>query len=190
MEDIEDIGYAVRVKKPIGVVFGENSAPYDGLRVDEIEDGSEGERVGIQYGDQLLAVNGDICIGDDFDTAMGLLRNAPKDMELLMYKGPAKNLYKILTNRNVQLDAREEDMPVMDENYESPVKVDVSQQKEFSLGKAFSRLAGGGDETSSAEEKKQSVGAGNKKKSGGGLFGIFNQETIQLEGEEASGTGK
>ena len=189
MEDIEDIGYAVRVKKPIGVVFGENPAPYEGLRVDEIENGSEGERVGMQFGDQLLAVNGDICIGDDFNTAMGLLQNAPTDMELLMYKGPAKNLYKILTNRNVQLDAREEDMPVMDENYESPVKVDVSQQKEFSLGKAFSRLTGGGDETTPTEEKKEPVGTG-KKKSGGGLFGLFSQETIQLDGDEASGTGK
>jgi hypothetical protein len=190
MEDIEDIGYTVKVQKPLGVVFGENQAPYDGLRAEEIEEASEGERVGIKFGDQLLAVNGDICIGNGFDSAMSLLRNSPNEMELLLYNGPAKNLYKILTNRNVELESDDdEELPVMDENYESPVQVDVTEQRGFDFGKAVSMLTGGGDDGETKKEQKEGAASssGGKK---GGLFGMFSQETIQLEGEDATGTGK
>lgn len=185
IEDFEDIGYTVKVKKPLGVVFEENSQPYGGLRVVDIEIGSEGGRVGMKYGDQLLAVNGEICIGDDFDTAMGLMKKSPDNMELLLFKGPPKNLYKILTNRNIDLEGEEDEgVVLMDENYESPVKVEVQEDQGWDLNKAISKITAGGNKNGEKNQKEPS------KKQGGGLFGMFSQETIQLDGDDASGTGK
>merc|ERR1719253_1530217 len=97
--DVEDVGYSATVQKPIGVIFGENKEPYGGLRVDEVELGTEGSRVGLRVGDQLLAVNGDLVIGDSFDGAMSLLQSAPKRVKLLMYRGNVASLYTILNNR-------------------------------------------------------------------------------------------
>lgn len=193
IDDIEDIGYYTMVKKPLGVVFGENPQPYSGLRVDDVE-GAEGGSAGLlRVGDQLLAIDGEVTIGTSFDSCMAYLTASPSSMELLMYRGSVRDLYTILNNRNIEDDEADTDnvAVVMDENYESPVRIEVKEDKGINLGRVFTRLTGGDpdskpaaadtSDTSAAAPKKE------KKKGGGGLFGMFG-ESIQLEGED--GTGK
>lgn len=183
MDDLEEIGYAVSVKKPLGVVFGENDAPYNGLVVDDVEPGLNGGAAGIKVGDQLLAVNGQVVLGGDFDSTMDLLVVAD-DLDLMLYKGPVGSLFTILNNRNLSPEALEDDQDteevVMDENYESPVQINVEdfEDKPLSAGdfvKAFKKV------TASADKKEK------KEKKKGGIFGgMFGAEAIQLDGDDAN----
>lgn len=193
LSDIEDIGYYASVKKPLGVVFGENNEPYLGLRVDDIEMGSEGEMAGLRVGDQLLAVNSDVAIGDSFDSAMSLLQSAPTKMELLFYRGSVRDLYRILDKRGIEINSNAGDgseAVIMDENYESPVRVEVKEDQGFDVMKAFSRLAGGGGDRKESKGTSEPIEEKKEAKKGGGIFGMFSQETIQLEGDDATGTGR
>lgn len=185
IDDIEDVGYYTSVQKPLGVVFGENAEPYLGLKVDDIELGSSGSSSGLRVGDQLMAVNGEVLIGGSFDACMATLQASPAKMKLLMYRGNVKNLYTIIDNRNLDIvdDDDGSEAVVMDENYESPVRIEVKEPEKLDLMKVFNKLT----------EKKESPAATpapkkEPKKSGGGLFGMFG-ESVQLEGDDASGTG-
>lgn len=186
VEDIEDVGYYTSVQKPLGVVFGENAEPYSGLRVDDIEMGSQGMSSGLRVGDQLLAVNGQVMIGGSFDACMGVLQASPAKMKLLMFRGNVRDLYTIIDNRNLDNDDDDgggSEAVIMDENYESPVRIEVKEPEKLDLMKVFNKLTAKRDPPETPAPKLEA------KKSGGGLFGMFG-ESIQLDGDEASGTGR
>eukprot|EP00542_Grammatophora_oceanica_P013599 CAMPEP_0194047546 /NCGR_PEP_ID=MMETSP0009_2-20130614/25030_1 /TAXON_ID=210454 /ORGANISM="Grammatophora oceanica, Strain CCMP 410" /LENGTH=264 /DNA_ID=CAMNT_0038693203 /DNA_START=8 /DNA_END=802 /DNA_ORIENTATION=+ len=196
------IGYSATVPKPLGVVFGENEAPFSGLALDDVEPGLNGGKAGLRTGDQLLAVNGENVVGQDFDTVMEKLRSAEGTLDLTMFRGNVKSLYVILDNMGSAMDGTSEaegdvsDEPVvLDENYETPVVIDVSEfeDKPLSLGDVFKAAKKVGQMlTEETEEEKAAAEARkkqqNEKKSGGFLGGLFGGgETIQLDGDEASG---
>jgi S1-C subfamily serine protease len=85
--------YEVAVPKPLGVIFGENSEPYLGLVVDDISEGMNGGKAGLRAGDQLIAVNGKVILGTDFDAAMSRLTDdSTSVLDLVMYRGPVRQM--------------------------------------------------------------------------------------------------
>jgi hypothetical protein len=183
---VAEVGYGVSLQKPLGVVFGENPDPYFGLVVDDVSEGLNGGMAGLRIGDQLLSINGEVVIGDDFDTIMGTLQSAPSKLDLVMYRGSVASVYTILSNRIDEDDAvrddDEGDEPViMDENYETPVIMEVREQKPLSIGDVFKAMGKVGkmltEDTTPPELKKE-------KKKAGGFFGMGG-ESIQLDGDAA-----
>ena len=79
----------------------------------------------------------------------------------------------------------------MDEDYESPVKVEVKEQKPWTAGEVFSVMGKLGkalledDAPPPQEVTEQPEGEAPKKKGGGGFFGI-GAEAIQLDGDDAT----
>lgn len=182
LETVADIGYIVQVEKPLGVVFGENRAPFNGLSIDVVQEESNGATAGLRTGDQLMAVNGKSVIGSDFDKAMTLLKDAASPVELQLYRGTLQSLFTIVLNRRgddyvpeEESEVEEEgEQVVFDETYESPV---IMSAEEF------------GDDTISvskvAKETAESIGTIFSPKTIGGFFGqMFSQETIQLEDKD------
>jgi PDZ domain len=188
LDTVSDIGYIVTIEKPVGVVFGENRAPFKGLSIDNVESESNGDKAGLKVGDQLMAVNNKSVIGYDFDRALSLIKDAPSPVELQLYRGTIKSLFTIVVNRrsdDYNPDAEEEDEfeeegvvsdddIVFDENYESPV---IMSAEDF------------GDDTISisgvATDAAKSIGNIFSPQTIGGFFGkMFPQETIQLEDKD------
>lgn len=173
LENLEDIGYRATIAKPLGVVFGENRAPFSGLSVDEVSDGLNGDSSGMRIGDQLLAVNGQSVIGAAFDSAMTLLRNAESPMELRLYRGTISSLFTIVMNRRGEdfftADENDDiDEVIFDETYESPVVVSLDDYV--------------GDEDSNFSISELAGGAA---KNIGTMFsGMFSKETIQLDDKD------
>ena len=188
--------YEVTVKKPLGVVFGENPDPYYGLVVDDVAEGQNGGIAGLKVGDQLLAINENVVVGKSFDNTMDMLVEADESLNLVLFRGPVSQLFTILSNQLEEgvsyFDDDEEDdednAPViMDENYESPVKVEVKEQKPLTPGdfvKAFGKVASMAGEALKPDENAPPPAE--KKK--GGWFGFG--ETVQLDGAEALGYRK
>lgn len=182
MDTISDIGYTASVAKPLGVVFGENRAPFSGLSVDDVEDGMNGGVAGLKIGDQLLAVNGESLIGKDFDTAMTKLKDTPSPMELKLYRGSVSSLFTIVSNRRgadfVEEEGDDEtEEIVFDENYESPVVMSAEDFGDDTI--SVSALAG-----DAAKSIGNIFGGGGGDKKGGFFGGMFSQETIQLEDKD------
>jgi hypothetical protein len=183
-EDLEEIGYKASVARPLGVIFGENPAPYGGLVVDDVALGLNGGAAGLKIGDQLIAINGDVVIGGDFDDTMDVLRDA-EILDLMLFRGPAKLLYQILDNQDTQPEEEDEDEDegvMFDENYESPVTVPIPE--DYDDGP----LTAG--DVMNAFKKVTSGKGGDKKEEGekkGGFFsGMFSKETVQLDGDDAN----
>ena len=187
-KQIQRIGYYKEVNKPLGIVFGENDPPFNGLTILEVMEGGNGEAAGMQVGHQLLSVNGKSVVGDDFDTAMDLLREGKDPLDIQLYEGTVRQLFTIL--KNVESDDDDEDEEeyeepiVMDENYVSPVVVpDDDEEEPLSAGEIFGALKNMGSKMLEKQPEKENT---NTKKKGGGLFGMFQQESIQLDGDDAS----
>mmetsp|Transcript_28622 Transcript_28622/g.77508 ORF Transcript_28622/g.77508 Transcript_28622/m.77508 type:complete len:258 (-) Transcript_28622:42-815(-) len=190
--------YEVTVPKPMGVIFGENPDPYLGLVVDDVSEGMNGGRAGLRVGDQLLAINEQVVIGRDFDTVMEKLQEQPKNLNLVLYRGPVGQLFTVLSNQLGEGqslyddgdDYNEDDSEeiIMDENYETPVRIEVKEQKPLTPGdfvKAFGKLGSMlGETLTSSPDQNSDVPPPPKKKSG--FFGI-GAEAVQLEGEDAQG---
>lgn len=194
-ENLQEIGFSASVNKPLGVVFGENKFPLLGLVVDDVEPGLNGGAAGLREGDQLLAVNGVSTVGGDFDSVMSTLRDSPDPMELLIFRGSAGDLYgitEILTEKYVG-NLEEEEEIVMDENYESPVQIEVTEvedEEPLTVGEVFGALGklAGNAIKDATENKAEASGENQGEKKGlfGGLFGGGGGgETIQLEGNDA-----
>lgn len=185
--------YEVSIPKPLGVVFGENPDPYFGLVVDDVSEGLNGAKAGMRVGDQLMAVNENVVVGKDFDNVMGLLQEEPATLRLIMYRGPVTQLYTVLLNslgedESIYEDEEdyEEEVVIMDENYESPVRVEVKEEKPLTAGdvfKAFGKMGKMLGETLAADPNE---GATPPPKKNTGFFGIGG-ETVQLDGQEARG---
>ena len=185
--------YEVSVPKPLGVVFGENPDPYFGLVVDDVAEGLNGGKAGMRVGDQLMAVNENVAVGKDFDDVMGLLQDEPATLSLIMYRGPVTQLYTVLSNSLGEdesiyedEDDYEEEVVIMDENYESPVRIEVKEEKPLTAGdvfKAFGKMGQMLGETLAADPNE---GAAPPPKKNTGFFGIGG-DTVQLDGKEARG---
>mmetsp|Transcript_6111 Transcript_6111/g.8792 ORF Transcript_6111/g.8792 Transcript_6111/m.8792 type:complete len:86 (-) Transcript_6111:208-465(-) len=78
----------------------------------------------------------------------------------------------------------------MDENYESPVKVNVEdyEDKPISIGDIFKAVKKVGEIlTEKDDDPAPAPAPAQKTEKSGGIFGFFQQETIQLDGDEAAG---
>jgi hypothetical protein len=202
----DDFGYTVQVERPLGVVFGENTAPYYGLVVDDVEPERNGEAAGLAVGDQLLAVNGVVVIGRELDAVLPLLTTSTTNtLQLQLYRGTIKRVYVLLRELNAfdpadddGNESNESDRIVMDESYESPVKVDVSayqQQEEdpITVGdifKVFQKVLVGGTTKPTGDDKKttdDTPSATTPQTKKGMLATFFPPagETIQLDGDDA-----
>ena len=183
--------YEVAIPKPLGVVFGENPDPFFGLVVDDVAEGLNGGIAGLRVGDQLMAVNENVVVGKDFDDVMGLLQNEPTTLRLIMYRGPVSQLFTVISNQLQEGEAmyddeeeEEEEEVIMDENYESPVRIEVKEEKPLTAGdvfKAVGKLGSMFAETMTAdpnEGKDPSSPPPPKKNTG--FFGIGG-ETVQLD---------
>jgi hypothetical protein len=195
-EDVADVGYGVTVQKPMGVIFGENREPYFGLVVDDIAEGLNGGKAGLRVGDQLLAVNGKVVVGKDFDSVMDLLAgSSSSQLDLILYRGPVSQLFTILSNRVGEDEAvvDDEDLGdepvIMDENYVSPVVIEVKEQKPLTPGDFLKALVkvgsmltveSGDDDDDDDTTQKQAP----PKKKNTGFFGIGG-EAIFLDGDDA-----
>ena len=198
-DEITEVGYAVSVEKPLGVVFGENPEPYRGLVVDKVEKELNGGQAGLRVGDQLLAINGEVVIGGDFDGTMDLLINAPSSLYLELYRGSVKQLYIILKNMREAAgepeDEEDEGDIVMDESYESPVQIDVSGYREdkerdesLTPGDFLNAMKKAGSKILEKREDDQPPASKKEEKKGGFFGGMFSPgETIQLDGDDAKG---
>lgn len=186
MNQLADVTFTVSVKKPMGIIFGENPRPILGLVVDDVSPGLNGGAAGLRDGDQLVAVNGQVAVGRDFDAVMSLLQqdNSPF-LKLTMFRGSATDLYTILQSRlggggELQdlFEPPEEDVVVIDENYEAPrVVFENAQEKPLTVGSVLNIF-----KTAGSNKKEED---GGKKKQG--MFGgMFGGETIQLDGNDAS----
>jgi hypothetical protein len=181
-----DVGFSVSISKPLGVVFGENREPYCGLQIDDISEGTNGGKAGLCVGDQLLAVDGKVVVGKDFDSVMGELIGGPADLDLVFYRGNVKSLYMDL--ENVQGDSiyeeeeeEESEAVIMDENYESPFRVEVTEQKPLSIGDFFKA----GKKLTEMLMEPEPGAAPKKEKKNNGFFGIGG-ESVQLDGDDAN----
>jgi PDZ domain len=180
LDTLSDIGYVVEVEKPMGVVFGENRAPFGGLSIDSVEEGTNGATAGLRVGDQLMAVNGKSVIGADFDNSMSLLKDSPSPLALQVYRGTIKSLFTIVLNRRGDEFVPEEeesevtDEVVFDENYESPVIMSAEEFVDDTI--SVSQVA---------SDAAKNIGNVFSPTTIGGFFGkMFPQETIQLEDKD------
>jgi len=137
-------------------------------------------------------------IGKDFDFTMDKLQEQPGKLNLILYRGPVTQLFTVLSNQLEDGQSMydeddygdEESEPViMDENYESPVRVEIKEQKPLTPGdfvKAFGKLGSmlGETLTSSPEPQDPDAPPAPKKKTG--FFGI-GAESVQLDGVDAQG---
>ena len=187
--------YEVSIPKPLGVVFGENPDPFFGLVVDDVSEGMNGGKAGLRIGDQLMAVNENVVVGKEFDGVMDLLQSEPSTLRLIMYRGPVRQLYTVLSNQfgdddsmyeDEEEEYEEEEEVIMDENYESPVKVEVKEEKPLTAGDVFKVIGKLGSmlgETMAADPNEGNAPAPKKST---GFFGIGG-ETVQLDGNDARG---
>lgn len=187
-ENLSSVGYFVSVDKPLGVVFSDNEDPYFGLVVDELDPDMNGAKAGLRKGDQLVAVNDESVVGEEFEYVMDFLKTSSGTLELQLYRGTVATLYTMLENMNAFQDEDEEQEIIMDENYETSVYVNVEdyEEKPISAGDVFNALKNIGSKLTEKDESYTPDKEEKKEKKG--LFGgMFSQETIQLEGDDAKG---
>jgi hypothetical protein len=183
-----EVGYNTQCPKPLGIVFGENPDPYFGLVVEDVAEGQNGGRAGLRVGDQLMAINGEVVVGKDFDSVMNAFQLSSGTLDLVLFRGPVASMYTILANQMgedefVRDDDEGDEEIVMDENYESPVVIEVKEKKSLSPADFFKAAAKVGkllleDDTTPPGVKKE-------KKKNQGFFGI-GAEAIQLDGNDAN----
>jgi len=192
IDECEDVGFSVSVSKPLGVVFGENPNPYFGVGIDDVAEGLNGGMAGHRVGDQLLAVNGKVAVGKDFDSILEMLQDAPTNLDLVLYRGTVSMVFDILSNRMgeddvavAEIDGDDEDYSepaILDDDYEPPV-IEFEEEKPLTAGDVFRAFGKLGSMVLSSDEEKPKP----EKKKNTGFFGIGG-ETIQLDGDDAAGT--
>jgi len=189
--------------KPLGIIFGENANPYFGVVIEDVAEGRNGSLAGLRMGDQLMSINGKVVVGKDFDSIMEQFQYASSSepMELILFRGPVSMMYTILSNQvggDVQNDDDDEDAEndddgdeevIMDENYESPVVIEVKEKKALTPGDFFKAAVKVGkmfmEDTATTTPGSTTKEAGKEPKKKQGFFGI-GAESIQLEGNDAN----
>jgi len=88
--------FSVELPKPMGIAFVENEGECGGVYIDEVlSEGSAASAASpLQRGDQLVGVDVTPVIGNDFDTALDVIKAASGDMtKLTFFRGPTAFLY-------------------------------------------------------------------------------------------------
>ncbi|KAL1508132.1 hypothetical protein AB1Y20_007720 [Prymnesium parvum] len=87
---------SLELSKPMGIAFIENEGDCGGICVEGVlEEGSaSSSSVPLQEGDQLVAVNSVLVLGNDFDSALDTIKNTEGEtVKLTFFRGPTSFLY-------------------------------------------------------------------------------------------------
>merc|ERR1711957_95151 len=135
----------------------------------------------------------------EFGSVMDRLQDGPSTLSLVMYRGSADSLFAVLDNQlgegETLYDDDDDDddfdaQPVvMDENYESPLVIEVKEEAPLDYAKGFRKLGGMLLETLTSGPDDGATDAPPPPKKKTGFFGIGG-ETVQLEGDVADGTSR
>jgi len=82
--------------KPMGIAFVENAGNDLGLVVDEVlpTGSAAASATPVLPGDQLVAVDGDLVLGAEFDAGLDKIKASPGDtVSLVFFRGPTAFLY-------------------------------------------------------------------------------------------------
>merc|ERR1719424_1980449 len=88
--------FTVALTKPMGIAFVENAGDCKGLVVEEVMDtgSAAASEKSIISGDQLVAVDTTLVLGNDFDTGLGAIKSSSGDtVKLVFFRGPTNFLY-------------------------------------------------------------------------------------------------
>ena len=86
----------IELSKPMGIAFVENEGECGGIYVDDLlPDGSAASATpALARRDQLVAVDSQLVLGQDFDTALGAIQNSGgQTTKLVFFRGPTSFLY-------------------------------------------------------------------------------------------------
>jgi hypothetical protein len=86
---------AVKITKPMGIVFEENDLKYGGIYIQSMKaEGAASKTNALREGDQLVAVDATKVSGLPFDEALGTITAATSEpTKLVFFRGSAKQLY-------------------------------------------------------------------------------------------------
>lgn len=86
---------AVKLTKPMGIVFEENDQDFGGIYVQSLKEDGPAAKCGfVKEGDQLVAVNTVKVSSMPFDDALGaIVESEGESTTLVMFRGSAKQLY-------------------------------------------------------------------------------------------------
>ncbi len=77
------------LSKPMGIAFVENEGGCGGVYVDEVLTEGSATDSGLRRGDQLVAVDGTLMLGCDFDVALDSIKGSSADAtKLVFFRGP------------------------------------------------------------------------------------------------------
>lgn len=88
--------FSVELSKPMGIAFVENDGECGGVYIDEVlsEGSAASATAPLQRGDQLVGVDATPVIGNDFDTALDVIKGTSGDTtKLTFFRGPTAFLY-------------------------------------------------------------------------------------------------
>jgi len=88
--------FSVSLTKPMGLAFIENEGGSGGVYVDEVLAEGSAASCGtkMEKGDQLVGVDASIVAGNDFDTALDVIKGTAGDTtKLTFFRGPVAFLY-------------------------------------------------------------------------------------------------
>jgi len=96
VDSMDEANYVVaKLPKPMGIVFEENDPSSGGVFVASLADGGAALRdATLKPGDQLVAVGGVLCKGQDFDTCLSHIQSSTADAtKLVFFRGGPASLY-------------------------------------------------------------------------------------------------
>ena len=87
--------FTVSLAKPMGIAFVENVGDCNGLVVDEVlpTGSAAASEKAIASGDQLVAVDTTLVLGNDFDTGLEAIKASGETTKLVFFRGPTMFLY-------------------------------------------------------------------------------------------------
>lgn len=96
VDSMDEANYVVaKLPKPMGIVFEENDPSSGGVFVASLADGGAAmQDATLKPGDQLVAVGGVLCKGQDFDTCLAHVQSSTAETtKLVFFRGGPASLY-------------------------------------------------------------------------------------------------
>lgn len=85
---------AYDLAKPMGIAFVENEGECGGVFVEEVLESGSANGVGVAARDQLVAVDGTLVMGLEFDAALDAIKGSETETtKLTFFRGPTAFLY-------------------------------------------------------------------------------------------------
>lgn len=104
----ETIRIAVRLAKPMGIIFEERPPPLRGAFVQMLtEDGAAARNTIVKRGDVLVSVGDIPCDEADFGTCMDLIERCVSPMVELVFERPRKPLRRHIAKKNTETQSRD-----------------------------------------------------------------------------------